>query len=100
MINKERCPDCREMMVPLEHNDCPKAKKQEPLVWPFPAQREKVNIAAVWNLLAEWRPIGWVDHACLECVPHGEIVRPGFRCAYHQIKSAAVLKTTAGGKVL
>ena len=26
------------------------------------------------------------DHACSECVPGGEIVVPGFVCAYHEAK--------------
>lgn len=46
--------------------------------------------AKVWELLAAWRPIGWVDHACRECLPHGEIVRDGFQCAYHWAKASAV----------
>jgi hypothetical protein len=42
-----------------------------------------------WKLLAEWRPVGWVDHACCECIPHGEILIDGFQCVYHKVKRIA-----------
>jgi hypothetical protein len=34
------------------------------------------------------------DHACAECIPHGEIVKPGFRCAVHEARTAAPATTT------
>jgi hypothetical protein len=34
------------------------------------------------------------DHACAECIPHGEIVKPGFRCAVHEARAAAPATTT------
>jgi hypothetical protein len=46
------------------------------------------------RLLAEWRPIGWVDHACRQCRPQGEIVKEGFVCAYHAAVAAGVQPTT------
>lgn len=27
------------------------------------------------------------DHACAECYPHGEAIKPGFRCAVHVARS-------------
>ena len=58
-----------------------------------------VPAGAVFDLLAEWRPIGWVDHACVECVPGGDIIIAGFQCAYHKCKQAAVLaRASSSGK--
>jgi hypothetical protein len=34
------------------------------------------------------------DHACAECIPHGELVKPGFRCAVHEARAAAPATTT------
>jgi chromosome segregation ATPase len=34
------------------------------------------------------------DHACAECIPHGELVKPGFRCAVHEARTAAPATTT------
>lgn len=50
-------------------------------------------IVGAWKLLAEWRPIGWIDHACAECIPHGDIVIDGFQCAYHKVKRMANVAT-------
>jgi hypothetical protein len=30
------------------------------------------------------------DHECAECIPHGELVKPGFRCAVHAARAALV----------
>jgi hypothetical protein len=46
------------------------------------------ELGRAFALMAAWRPIGWVDHACRECLPHGEILIDGFSCAYHKAKSA------------
>jgi uncharacterized protein YgbK (DUF1537 family) len=27
------------------------------------------------------------DHACAECIPHGGLVKPGFRCAVHEART-------------
>jgi hypothetical protein len=27
------------------------------------------------------------DHACAECVPHGDMIVPGFKCYYHEAKA-------------
>lgn len=48
----------------------------------------QASLARAGKLLAEWRPVGWVDHACRQCLPHGEIVRDGFVCAYHTALAA------------
>ena len=53
----------------------------------------EADLSGVWRLLDSWRPIGWVDHACRECLPHGEILIDGFRCAYHVVKALAALKS-------
>lgn len=35
------------------------------------------------------------DHACSECVPGGEMVVPGWLCAYHAAKARAALAAKA-----
>lgn len=47
----------------------------------------------VFNLLGAWRPIGWVDYACSQCVPHGDSLVPGFVCTYHEFKALATEPT-------
>jgi len=56
-------------------------------VWLEEAAEEQATAATQREIMfaraivgREWRP----DHACGECVPGGEIVRDGFRCAYHE----------------
>lgn len=34
------------------------------------------------------------DHACNECVPGGEIVKPGFRCVFHE--AVQVVESSGG----
>lgn len=38
---------------------------------------------AMAKLVVDWKPMGWVDHACQGCRPSGEMVIAGFRCGYH-----------------
>ena len=33
-------------------------------------------------------PNGWGDHACAECHPNSEIIKPGFRCIPHAARAA------------
>lgn len=41
----------------------------------------------VWRI-ERMHPYPWqVDHACRECVGDGDIVQPGFQCAYHELKA-------------
>jgi hypothetical protein len=38
------------------------------------------------------------DHACRECIPHGELVKPGFRCAVHEARAAAATGSSANAE--
>ena len=62
----------------------------------FKAWNRRSEVAEPFDLLSKWRPIGWVDNACRECVPLGDIVIAGFRCVYHKCKQAAESKEGEG----
>jgi hypothetical protein len=42
--------------------------------------------------IAPWR---WIDHSCAECVPHSEILKAGFQCAYHRGRALTTPGTPA-----
>ena len=45
----------------------------------------KDTLSRSYILMDAWRPIGWRDHACVEC-GDGPIVIKGFACAYHSAR--------------
>jgi hypothetical protein len=57
------------------------------------AQRWIISAAAERERRAKPFPVVF-DHACVECIPHGELVKPGFRCAVHEARAAAPATTT------
>lgn len=54
------------------------------------AARKEVEPLARWIVSHH---VGSVDHACRECVPYGDVVIEGFRCAFHE--SRAILDSLA-----
>jgi hypothetical protein len=46
------------------------------------SERDKLKIWAKWIVRQNVYP----DHACAECVPHSDILKPGYLCPYHEAK--------------
>ena len=50
-------------------------------------KEEKEKVERVAATFAVWivrnKPSHYIDHACRECLPFGESVKEGFRCAVH-----------------
>lgn len=47
-----------------------------------------VNSHDQWAKWIVQRGPGLPDHACAECLPHSDMLKPGFQCVYHEALSA------------
>ena len=53
------------------------------------AKQTKTDLAQAQRWIREYGNKAWFrDHACAQCDPHSEMLKPGFVCAVHKAKAA------------